>query len=276
MNATIRRIFQQTPILRDVYRAARAKRNSRRFARAAEKYFVNVDEYEKTLGIQDGQVVDLQMKNGLTVSLRRNGMDASILTEVFVDNCYTQDVVLRDRPIVVDIGGYIGDSALYAVKCLNAARVIVFEPSPRNWTLLQKNVMQNSYETRIEMVNKAVTAGQDVMLDVDVADRGQAMVSAYSSSTGLERKVISGISLASIVQDYGLDVIDLLKIDCEGGEYDILLTTSSDVLRRARNIVFEFHEIEGFKPKLAAIKKRLQDEGYSLKTRGSLISASIR
>ena len=69
-------------------------------------------------------------------------------------------------------------------------------------------------------------------------------------------------------------VVDLLKIDCEGGEYTILLTTPIEVFSRIRNIVFEYHEIDGFQAKLVAVKQRLCDIGYSLKTHGSLIFAS--
>ena len=40
----------------------------------------------------------------------------------------------------------------------------------------------------------------------------------------------------------GLDHIDFLKLDCEGGEGYILLSTPLDYLKRIRKIAMEFHD----------------------------------
>jgi len=42
-----------------------------------------------------------------------------------------------------------------------------------------------------------------------------------------------------------VETADLLKIDCEGGEYEILESTPAEVLSRIRNIVFEYRQIDG-------------------------------
>jgi FkbM family methyltransferase len=273
MNMAVRRFFLSNPILRGLYLRARKIKNRRHFLKLAESNFVNMDDYRKALESEDGQIVDIHTKSGLIVSIRRNTVDAATLAETYLDNSYVRGLDLPRDPVVVDIGGFIGDFALYAAKCLNARKVVVCEPSPQNWALLTRNVANNHYEDRIEMVNKAVTAGEDIMMNVDAPARGQNRVSAYYPSNG-ERRVIPGISLASVVKDHGLTDIDLLKIDCEGGEYDILSATPTEVLHRIRNIVFEYHEIEGFEVKLEAVKQRLRHEGYLLKTHGSLIFAS--
>jgi FkbM family methyltransferase len=274
MNIVVRRAFQSTPILRDLYRVARSKYHRRRIAAPARAYFTNANEYLKALDIEDGAIVELHTTDGLVITIRRNYMDAVIVAEVFLDKCYvTWMVTIPDRPTVVDVGGYIGDFALFAVKYLNAQRVIVCEPSPSNWTLLQKNVATNNYGDRIKMVNMAVTSGEDVLMNVDAPDRGQARVSAYADAA-LPRRLVRGVSLASLMEIHGVDVIDLLKIDCEGGEYAILNGTPLAVLNRVRNLVFEFHEIGGFEAQLAAVKERLAAAGFALFTRGDLVFAT--
>jgi FkbM family methyltransferase len=260
--------------LRKLYLRTRGFHNRRAFLKKAKDYVVNIDDYRKALELEDEEIVDIRMKSGLILSIRRNIADAGVLAETYLNNSYVRGLTLPDHPTVVDIGGFIGDFALYAARYLNARKVIVCEPSPQNWALLKRNVANNHYENRIEMVNKAVTDGQDVMMDVDAPARGQHRVSAYYPS-GVERRAVAGISLADIVKAHELTAIDLLKIDCEGGEYDILSTTPTEVLNCARNIVFEYHEIDGFEPKLEAVKERLCNAGYSLKTHGSLVFASM-
>jgi FkbM family methyltransferase len=233
-----------------------------------------VDEFKSALNSQAGTtLVDLRTADGLTITMRKNYGDAMTLAEIFLDDCYARDVKIPDNPVVIDIGGFIGDFSLYAVKRLGARKVIVCEPSPRNWKLLVKNIANNGYEGRIEPVNKAVTDGGNVMMNIDAPDECQCMVSAYYSS---EQPLTSvpGISLGQLLRDYSLETVDLLKIDCEGGEYAILESTPTEVFHCIRNIVFEYHQVEGAWAKLASVKDRLRREGYTLQARGGLVSAS--
>lgn len=272
MNAAVRRFFQRTPFLKGIYSRARSEYNYRRIMRVAKGHIVNLAEYGRALKLEDGKVVEIRMKDGLNIALRRDHMDAGIVAEIFFDNCYVRDLFLPPNPVVVDIGGFIGDFALYAATHLKARRVVVCEPSPSNWALLVKNIQGNHCEDRVAMVNKAVSDGSVVMLDIDAPDRGQARVSAYRPSR-CEKKPVEGISLESLFAEFKLTEVDLLKIDCEGGEYDILLSAPSKVFSGVKNIAFEFHEIEGFQGKLKAVKERLFAEGFMLKARGSLIAA---
>ena len=272
MNAAVRRIFQSTPVLKSVYSRARSEYRYHRIMRVAKGRIVNLAEYGRALKLEDGKVVDIRMKDGLKITLRRDHMDAEILAEIFFENCYVRDLALPPNPVVVDIGGFIGDFSLYAATQLKARRVVVCEPSPRNWTLLVKNIQDNHCEDRVAMVNKAVSDGSVVMLDIDAPDRGQAQVSAYRPSR-CGRKPVECISLASLFAEFKLTEVDLLKIDCEGGEYEILQSLPSKVFSGVKSIVFEFHEIDGFQAKLNAVKERLFAEGFTLKTRGCLITA---
>jgi len=205
--------------------------------------------------------------------MRENFGDAMTIGEIFLDDCYVRDLTLPDSPVVIDIGGFIGDFSLYAVKRLNARRVIVCEPSPRNWKLLLKNIANNGYEDRIVPVNKAVTDGENVMMNIDAPDEYQCMVSAYFPSEQ-PLSAVPGISLAQLLREHAVESVDLLKIDCEGGEYAILEGIASDVFGRIRNIVFEYHSVDGGWAKLENVKQRLRREGYTLRMRRGLVSAS--
>jgi FkbM family methyltransferase len=274
MNATVRRILTANNLTRRLYFAARQTYHMRVAARGAGRYFLNFDKFKSALGTRGGTaLVDLRTADGLTITMRQNYGDASTIAEIFLDDCYVRDLTLPQNPIVVDVGGFIGDFSLYAVKRLNARRVIVCEPSPRNWALLLRNIANNRYEDRIEPVNKAVTDGGNAMMNIDTSDENQCMVSAYYPSEQ-PLSVVPGISLGQLLRDHAVESVDLLKIDCEGGEYAILESTPADVLSRIRNIVFEHHDIDGAWAKLESVKQRLRREGYALHMRGGLVSAS--
>lgn len=273
MNTTIRRILTANRLSRRVYFAARQKYRISQLTRRIDRCFVNADELNKALNMQSGTgMIDLLTTDGLIITIRQNYGDAMTVAEVFLSNCYTRDLKLSQNPIVIDIGGFIGDFSLYAVKRLNAARVIVCEPSPHNWALLLKNINSNGFHDRIEPVHKAVTDGRNMMMNINVPDEEQCMVSAYNSN---EQPLfaVPGITLAELLSDHNIECVDLLKMDCEGAEYAIIESTPADVFSRIRNIVFEYHQIDGIWGKLQSVKKRLRREGYTLHRRGGLISA---
>jgi FkbM family methyltransferase len=275
MNATVRRLLTANDLSRRFYYAARQAYHIRRLARGAGRYFLNADGFKSALRAQgEAALMDLRTADGLTITIRQNYGDASTVAEI-LDDCYVRDLTLPHSPVVIDIGGFIGDFSLYAAKRLNARRVIVCEPSPRNWALLLKNIANNGYEDRIEPVNKAVTDGGNIMMNVDAPDEYQCMVSAYCPSEQ-PLSAVSGISLGQLLRDYAVESVDLLKIDCEGGEYAILESTPAEVLSRIRNIVFEYHDVDRWWARLEGVKQRLRREGYALHTRRGLVSASRR
>ena len=274
MNTAFRRILTANGLSRRLYYAARQAYHARHDARRAGRYFLNADEFKNALATPGGTaLVDLRTADGLTITMRQNYGDATTLAEIFLDNCYVRDITPPANPVVIDIGGFIVDFSLYAVKRLNARRVIVCEPSPRNWALLLRNIANNSYEGRIEPVNKAVTGGGSTMMNIDAPDERQCMVSAYFPSEQ-PLSAVAGISLEQLLREHDVESVDLLKIDCEGGEYAILESTRSDVFRRIRNIVFEYHDIDGWWARLNSVKQRLGREGYILHMRRGLVSAS--
>jgi FkbM family methyltransferase len=276
MNTTIRRMLTANSLSRRFYFAAREAYRVRRAARGAGRYFLNAEQFKSALRAHgESALVDLRTADGLIITIRQNYGDAMTVGEIFLDDCYVRDLALPNSPVVVDIGGFIGDFSLYAVKRLNARRVIVCEPSPRNWTLLLKNIANNGYEDRIEPVNKAVTDGSNAMMNIDAPEEYQCMVSAYSTSAQ-PLSAVPGISLGELLRQHSVESVDLLKIDCEGGEYAIFQSTPSDVLSRIQNIVFEYHSVGEGWSNLEKVKQRLRREGYVLSLNRGLVSASRR
>jgi FkbM family methyltransferase len=277
MNALVRRILTSTRLSRRLYFAVRQTYQIRRIARAARREFINADKIRSALHAPAGSggtaLIDLRTVDGLTITMRQNYADAMTVADVFLDNPYVRGLNLPREPVIVDVGGFIGDFSVYAAKRLNARRVIVCEPSPRNWQLLRKNISNNHYDDRIVAVNKAVTDGSDAMMNIDAPDEEQCMVSAYSQGEGALTQV-SGISLPELLRQHQVDQVDLLKLDCEGAEFAILESTPSEVFGRIRNVVFEYHQVADLWTKLESVKERLHREGYVLQTRGGLISAT--
>jgi hypothetical protein len=78
-----------------------------------------------------------------------------------------------------------------------------------------------------------------------------------------------------IFEKNNIKICSLLKIDCEGAEYEILFNTTDELFRRIENIFFEIHPIKDHLPE--ELKIFLTKKGYVLevsKTDGSVLFAS--
>jgi len=73
--------------------------------------------------------------------------------------------------VVLDVGGNIGSVAIAAADHVGPAGTVhVFEPSPKFFNIINKNVAVNSYQDRVTTHNLAVGASTDtVHLNEDVA-----------------------------------------------------------------------------------------------------------
>ena len=256
------------PLVKHVYGRLRAWIDSAQ----AKKLFVNYESFLKALVEKDVGSIVLKTRNGLSLTIRQNIWDARIIKETFIHKPYVRYFKFHGHPTIVDIGGYIGDFSIYAVKYLNADKVIVYEPTTENFNILKQNIANNAYENKIKAVAKAVSNSKELILNVDIQGSEEVHVSAYLYPAAEPRKIPS-VTLSDILAEHQLDSVDLLKVDCEGGEYDIFPNVTDATYSRIRNIVFEYHRVDGFKDKLELVLKRLRSAGYTLRLDGGIAYA---
>ena len=79
--------------------------------------------------------------------------------EVFVEQQYLWLFNrIKPKTIVIDIGGYMGDSSIYFAMNSNVSSVLAFEPSPILYYTAVQHLKQCPLSEKITFSNKAVTA----------------------------------------------------------------------------------------------------------------------
>lgn len=150
--------------------------------------------------------------------------------------------------IVVDIGANIGDSSIsFAIE--GAKKVVALEPYPYSYKWAVENIKLNNLENKIEIINAGY--GEHGIIHID--DKVSTIGTVLEATEG--GKKINLLSLNDIVLNYirYLDGEILLKMDCEGCEYNIL-KEPDDVLKKFNRIVIEYHNgYENIKTKLESI-----------------------
>lgn len=149
----------------------------------------------------------------------------------------------RDRPTVVDVGANVGVFAIWARRVLKSDRLIVIEPSPRTVGTLRQNLARNGVSS-VSVMQVAVAGRRGTST---LYRRGRSSLNTlfqrdrYGSRFEPDAEV-SLVTLDDVLHECRLDRCDLLKLDCEGAEYEILFGASDESLARIDHIVGEYHE----------------------------------
>jgi FkbM family methyltransferase len=169
----------------------------------------------------------LKLKGGL-----RNGETVNI----FVQNVY-HNFPIKGK-IVIDVGANIADSCIYFVSH-GAKRIVGIEPLIENYELAEQNVKLNNFSNRIAIV-LAGCGARPGYVNIDVEKRNG--IGWQLSSSSNRGKTIPLLTLEQILQQSNVGQDEAaLKLDCEGCEYDVVLSSSDNVLRRFSNILIEYH-----------------------------------
>jgi len=173
-------------------------------------------------------------RKGLKYVLRPKMGDLSILHEILRNDLYSQWPV---SGIVVDIGAHIGVFAVQASA--SSDTVICYEPHPRNFGLLQKNIAINALNN-VKALRQAVSDSQGIRR-LWISDKKSYGHTFYPSNGGFVSAIdVESVTLADVFSSNGLHRIDFLKMHCEGAELDILTQTRQDVLDRIGAIVVKY------------------------------------
>jgi FkbM family methyltransferase len=141
--------------------------------------------------------------------------------------------------VFIDVGAYMGFYTVYA--CRRARRVLAVEPNPMALAYLKANVALNNCHNAI-VVPKAVSDKRGVIkLRIPKpVRRGHIPPSAsivWSFKEALEIDVETD-TLDNIVDEAGLDTVDIVKIDVEGAE-GLVVKGAERTLRKAKTILIE-------------------------------------
>lgn len=129
------------------------------------------------------------------------------------------DIVLKriseiDKPVVVDIGAYIGKIGRLCREVNPNTIVHAIEPEPENYKLIKGSYVYNyaiGYPER--------------MVSFYVINRKEQKGSSQSNSLypikNSKKIKVKCITLSRFLKENNIKHIDLLKINCEGGEYEI-------------------------------------------------------
>jgi len=174
--------------------------------------------------------------------LRIPSSDVLTYGQVFIDQEY--DCVVATQPkTIVDAGANIGLAAIYFANKYPGAKIIAIEPEQSNFKLLKENVAP--YPNIIPLQAALWNKNEEInLLDPGLGKWGFMTEMKDSSEKNMPGNIchmVAGMTIDTIMKNYNLEKIDILKIDIEGAEREVFSNTSSWI-DKVDSIIIELHE----------------------------------
>ena len=196
-------------------------------------------------------MMELVLRNGLKFKIRLTKLpaDAYDVSLIWGRNVYQVNKKdFSQDGSVIDIGAYIGSfSLLAAYFAPPGAKIYAFEPESANFQLLQDNIKLNNFESKIYPYNLAVSSdgGPKKLIQSSISLSRHSLInnSLFSGSRVEKTLPVISTTLEDFFKRASIKKCDVLRLNCEGAEFDILLNLSPDIFSRCRKIILEYHDV---------------------------------
>jgi FkbM family methyltransferase len=186
------------------------------------------------VGIKNSGAV-YEFRNGLKIETG-DGVSAATIAVIFIKKDYGE---VPGNYTIIDIGANIGAYSIFACKPENTI-VYAFEPVPSNYDLLLKNIRYNNLEKRILPFNLAVGAKQEKR-KIYLGGSPFHSFHPIDNSASPDYADVDCVSLKDIFDSNKIEKCDILKMDCEGAEFEILYNLPENYYKRIKEIRAEYH-----------------------------------
>jgi FkbM family methyltransferase len=228
-----------------VYSARRLAQTPRTFANWAP---VLVEMLQQRAG-RGPDTLSFRTRSGVTITCPNRPGARVPVYEIFAEDCYRLDwwlgPLLRQSVVAVDIGAHVGTFTCRLASLNPQAQIAAYEPSSTTARFLRRNVEQNGFGDRVTVREMAVaaTGGETVLFDDNAGGSGLNGLVALGHDAASAQPVPT--TTFDEIAEAAPGPIDLVKIDCEGGEYDVVLASSAESWKSVQRVVMEWHPVAG-------------------------------
>lgn len=190
------------------------------------------------------------------IFVRPNTQDAITLIDNVIRGEYDYVQTPDNSPRwMIDAGAYIGDTSAFFLSKYKDLKAIALEPNTTNYSLAETNL--KPYGERAVLLNKGLFT-----IDGITSFSGDGTDGSIGE-TGVQ---IDCVCIASLLERFCIQKLDILKMDIEGAEENIFRSAPELWLNRIGLLIIEVHSSE-----IQALVHRVMNEnGFRMERHRSL------
>ena len=206
----------------------------------------------------------------------RGRMDIWSIKETFLDQFYTRyGAVVEDGWTVVDVGAGVGDFSIFAGYNRPHTVVYALEPFGESYQLLSENLVLNAIDNVTAFPLALWGESGDLVLDLSGGEPLQIISQVLENQAEISgMTVVHALTLQDFLNQESIDHVDLMKLDCEGAEYEILMQASSQTLAKVDRVIMEYHDIREHNEH-RVLASFLENEGYRIQIVENVVHEEI-
>ncbi len=214
------------------------KKKSRLYAR----YLRSIEKPDAFLCILDAMLGRMRLRQirlaGTSLFVRSGTLDVKVAISSLVEQEH-RDVKCDDPRFIIDAGANIGSASIYFARRFPNARIIAVEPEKDNFEMLCKNA--EPYPNIVPI--QAALWSERTMREIQDRHTGSL---GFTISETTNRKQATGqkvdcLTIQDLMEQHGIDRIDLLKMDIEGAEKEVL-GNSDGWINKVNALTAELHD----------------------------------
>lgn len=215
------------------------------------------------LGLTKADPLIFETRNRIVIEVPRRLLHE--FKEIFMEGSYTRGLALTvpDRPTIIDIGANAGFFTFFAASRFPGAKIFSYEPVESNYRQLERNQALNS-NVQVLCFQKAVYGySGEIALSFDSRDSFTTTASVFGySDSQLKTVQVPCVTLAEIFDKHQLKRCNLLKMDCEGSEFEILYNCPVSCLHRIDQMAMEVHGRKEASHNITSLEGYLNSIGF--------------
>lgn len=194
----------------------------------------------------------------------RDEVDQSVCNEIFKLKEYrsADDVVKSAKHAIVDVGAHAGFFSLYCRSLNKKVKIYAIEPEPGNLKLLKQHLVENKI-LGVKIILGAIasqTGVRQLILSAGSHNHHLAEPSFRDEDVAEKKITVQAFSFTDFCKQNKIKKISLLKMDIEGGEYELFDSMTGDDFAMVNYVILEYHR--GSEHKVLA--EKLRENGFGV------------
>jgi amino acid adenylation domain-containing protein/FkbM family methyltransferase len=246
-------------------------------------------------GLPDGQEIT-ELPNGMRIVHRNKGETDFLYSEIFESQAYLKHgITLDEDSCIFDVGANIGLFTLFMGRLCERATIYAFEPIPPVFRMLQANAAIHGMNVKLyecglsghsaserftyyphcsilsgrfadvkaeaEIIKSFMLNDEQFKRDETLAASADMLDELVEERLTSEEYTCRLRTISEVIEENGIERIDLLKIDVEKSEEDVLAGIKETDWNKIRQIIVEVHDVGG---RLNQLTSLLKKHGYVL------------
>jgi FkbM family methyltransferase len=181
--------------------------------------------------------IRFQLRNGGSFKVF-DFMTLYIYKEIFIDGCYDW-VELPQNSTILDIGANTGLFSIRMKQQYPDSKIYCFEPLQSNVKQLRDNINGSDFKNVTIIAEGVGGATRTEKLFIHKHNIGGHSIIQSETQGSLDFEQISILSINDAFKTLRIERCSLLKLDCEGAEYEIIKSIDHNLAGAIDKIIFE-------------------------------------